>query len=83
VATVAVNAMRFIQPVLIGDLISIYCRVDRVGHTSIRVDVEVFAERDRDFNQLHAVATGTLTYVAVGKDRRPRPVLAPDSESAE
>ena len=74
VSTVAVNAMRFIVPVSVGDLVSVYGWVEQVGRTSIRVRVEAFAERDRDLNQLHAVATATLTYVAMDEHCRPRPV---------
>ena len=70
----AVNAMRFIVPVSVGDLVSVYGWVEQVGRTSIRVRVEAFAERDRDLNQLHAVATATLTYVAMDEHCRPRPV---------
>lgn len=75
VATVAVNAMQFIQPVAIGDVVSIYGRLHKLGTTSIRVELETYAERDRDFNQLHEVATATLTYVALDDQGRPRPVV--------
>ncbi|HEX4986047.1 MAG TPA: acyl-CoA thioesterase [Burkholderiales bacterium] len=73
VATVAVNSFVFKQPVLIGDLVSFYATVVRVGRTSITVDVEVYARR-RTLHETVKVTEATLTYVAVDDDRRPRPV---------
>jgi len=74
VATVAVQEMRFLQPVLVGDLVSLYAQLQRIGTTSVTVSVEAFVERVQDRDALHPVATATLTYVAVDPDRRPRPV---------
>lgn len=74
IATVAVNAFTFRQPVLIGDLVSFYADVVRVGRTSITVDVEVYAER-RVLGDVVKVTEATLTYVAVDENRRPRPVV--------
>ena len=73
VATVAVNSFVFKQPVMIGDVVSFYARVVRVGRTSITVDVEVYARR-RALPDVVKVTEATLTYVAVDDDRRPRPV---------
>jgi len=73
IATVAVNSFTFKQPVLIGDLVSFYAEIVRVGRTSITVDVEVYAER-RALNEVVKVTEATLTYVAVDDQRRPRPV---------
>lgn len=73
VVTVAVNSFEFHQPVFIGDLISCYAEVVRVGNTSLTVDVKVFAERNRVESPVK-VTQATLTYVAVGDDRKPRPV---------
>ena len=73
IATVAVNSFTFKQPVLIGDLVSFYADIVRVGRTSITVDVEVYAER-RALNEVVKVTEATLTYVAVDDQRRPRPV---------
>ena len=73
IATVAVNSFTFKQPVLIGDLVSFYADIVRVGRTSITVDVEVYAER-RVLNEVVKVTEATLTYVAVDDQRRPRPV---------
>jgi acyl-CoA thioesterase YciA len=74
VATVAVNAFQFKQPVFIGDVLSFYADVVRVGNTSITVNVEVYAQRNPTDIETVKVTEATLTYVAVGPDRRPRPV---------
>ncbi len=73
VATIAVNSFVFKQPVMIGDVVSFYARVVRVGRTSITVDVEVYARRRESHEQVK-VTEATLTYVAVDDQRRPRPV---------
>ena len=73
IATVAVNSFTFKQPVLIGDLVSFYADIVRVGRTSITVDVEVYAER-RTLHEVVKVTEATLTYVAVDDERRPRPL---------
>jgi len=78
VATVAVNSFTFKQPVMIGDVVSFYAKVVRVGRTSITVDVEVFARR-RALLEIVKVTEATLTYVAVDDQRRPRPVHQPGS----
>ncbi|MCW5622488.1 MAG: acyl-CoA thioesterase, partial [Burkholderiales bacterium] len=74
VATVAVNSFVFKQPVLIGDLVSFYAKIVRVGRTSITVDVEVYAQRRLEQEITVKVTEATLTYVAVDGQRRPRPV---------
>jgi acyl-CoA thioesterase YciA len=73
VATVAVNSFTFKQPVMIGDVVSFYAKVVRVGRTSITVDVEVYARR-RALREMVKVTEATLTYVAVDDERRPRSV---------
>ena len=73
VATVAVNSFVFKQPVMIGDVVSFYAKVVRVGRTSITVDVEVYTRR-RALLEVVKVTEATLTYVAVDEQRRPRPV---------
>jgi acyl-CoA thioesterase YciA len=78
IATVAVNSFTFKQPVLIGDLVSFYADIVRVGRTSITVDVEVYVER-RTLNEVVKVTEATLTYVAVDDQRRPRPVIQESS----
>jgi acyl-CoA thioesterase YciA len=74
VATVAVNSFVFKQPIFIGDLVSFYTRVVKVGTTSITVDVEVYVQRNPENPTCLKVTEATLTYVAVGEDRRPRPL---------
>ena len=75
VVTVAVDSLQFHQPVLVGDLISCYAEVIRVGRTSVTVEVEVFAERDHNGEARHIrVTEARVTYVAIGPDGRPRPV---------
>ena len=74
VATVAVNSFVFKQPVMIGDVVSFYSKITRIGRTSITVDVEVFAQRNPSDVICVKVTEASLTYVAVGPDRRPREV---------
>lgn len=78
VATVAVNSFVFKQPLLVGDLVSFYAHVVKVGTTSITVDVEVYVQRDPENPTCHKVTEAQLTYVAVGEDRKPRPVPPQD-----
>ena len=74
VATVAVNSFTFKEPVLVGDVVSFYGQVTRVGRTSVTVAMEVYAQRNPDDLVTVKVTEASLTYVAVGSDRRPRPV---------
>ncbi|HLX22469.1 MAG TPA: acyl-CoA thioesterase [Usitatibacter sp.] len=75
VVTVAVNSFIFKEPVHVGDVVSFYARVLRVGKTSITVDVEVFSQRGRSADKdVVKVTEAQLTYVAIGEDRQPRPV---------
>ena len=78
VATVAVNSFQFKQPVFIGDLLSFYAEIVRIGTTSITVNVEVYAQRRPTDLQVVKVTEATLTYVATGEDRRPRAVPPED-----
>jgi acyl-CoA thioesterase YciA len=71
IATVAVNQFVFKQPVQIGDVVSFYATIKRVGRTSITVDVEVYSERDRG-TKVVKVTEAELTYVSIGADRKPR-----------
>src|SRR5438477_7774521 len=77
VATVAVNSFTFKQPVLVGDLVTFYAEITRIGRTSITVDVEVYAQRNPQDQVCVKVTEASLTYVAVGPDRRAR-VLPPE-----
>ncbi len=72
VATIAVNSFLFKHPAFIGDLLSFYAEIVKVGNTSITVYVEVYAERNRLQADVVKVTEATLTYVATGSDRRPR-----------
>ena len=74
VATIAVTQFVFKQPVLIGDVLSFYADIVRVGTTSITVNVEVYAQRNPEDPEVHKVTEATLTYVATDVNRRPRPV---------
>ncbi|MDH4392708.1 MAG: acyl-CoA thioesterase [Aquabacterium sp.] len=74
IATVAVNQFIFKQPVSVGDLVSFYARVTRIGNTSITVHVEVFAERNPANLQVVKVTEANLTYVAIDADGKPRQV---------
>ena len=74
VATIAVNSFLFKQPVFVGDLLSFYAEIVRVGKTSITIEVEVYAERNRLQAETVKVTEATLTYVATGEDRRPRQI---------
>src|SRR5262245_21497867 len=77
VVTVAVNSFVFKEPVFVGDLVSFYARVIKVGRTSITVDVEVFAQRKREGREAVKVTEAQLTYVAVGERRQPRALGEP------
>ncbi len=74
IATVAVNQFIFKQPVSLGDLLSFYARVTRVGNTSISVHVEVYAERNPAELQVVKVTEADLTYVAIDATGQPRAV---------
>lgn len=77
VATVAVNQFLFKQPVQIGDLVSLYADVVRVGNTSVTINVEVYAERRPAAPKVVKVTEATLTYVAIDATGRPRPIPKP------
>ena len=74
VVTVAVNEFMFKEPVFVGDLCSFYAEVDKVGRTSMRVHVEVFAQRRLRPDDVAKVTEAFITYVAVDENRNPRPV---------
>ena len=72
-ATVAITAMTFHRPVFIGDEVTCYAQIVKVGRTSITVKVESWVRRGIGEEQI-AVTEGIFTYVAMDEDRRPRPV---------
>src|SRR5215212_4363001 len=80
VATVAIEAMEFIAPIHLRDLISVYAEVERVGRTSMGVRIEVIATRDFGTSEAK-VTEGLFTFVALDSDHRPRAVDQAQSES--
>jgi acyl-CoA thioesterase YciA len=75
VATVAVNAMHFIGPVRVGDVLCVYTRVGRVGRTSVAIEVEAWARRFQTRIR-EKVTQATFTFVAIDDEGRPRPIPA-------
>ncbi len=73
VATVAIEAMEFIAPILLHDIISVYARIERTGRSSMAIRIEVIADRDRGTRQVK-VTEGVFTFVALDPDNRPRPL---------
>ena len=78
-ATVAVNEFIFKQPVRIGDILSFFSSLTRIGRTSITVKVEVYAERYHAQGQYIKVTEASLTYVAIDDNGKPREVPKPPS----
>ncbi|HEY6095591.1 MAG TPA: acyl-CoA thioesterase [Gallionellaceae bacterium] len=74
VVTVAVNSFVFKEPVFLGDIVSFYAEIVKVGHTSITVSVDVYAQRDPAKPVCVKVTEAWLTYVAIDDNRKPRPV---------
>ncbi len=81
VATVAVEAMTFHKPVMIGDLVSCYAEVKRVGRSSIGVQIDAWVERRLD-GSAEQVTSGLFTYVAIDESGRPRPIGSEESPAA-
>ena len=73
-ATVAVNEFVFKQPVRVGDILSFFASLTRIGRTSITVQVEVYAERFQAQGQYIKVTEASLTYVAIDDNGKPRPI---------
>jgi acyl-CoA thioesterase YciA len=73
-ATVAVNEFIFKQPVRVGDILSFYSELTRIGRTSMTVKVEVYAERFRSQGRYIKVTEASVTYVAIDDNGQPRPV---------
>ena len=76
VATVAITAMTFVQPIKVGDMVSIYGEVAKVGRTSITIDLETVVQRRNDAAEIQ-VTRGTYVFVAIDQDGKPRQVPAP------
>ena len=75
VVTVRVDAMNFIAPMRVGDVLEVYTEVERVGRTSMQIHIEAFAERFRTRHR-EKVTDATFTFVSVDDDGRPRPIPA-------
>ena len=73
VATVAIEAMKFIAPIHLRDVISVYAEVERVGRTSMGVKIEVVANRDLGTTEVK-VTEGLFTFVALDANHQPRPI---------
>jgi len=73
VATVAITAMTFVEPIRVGDMVSIYGEVNKVGRTSITIGLETVVQR-RDGNTDIRVTHGTFVFVAIDDEGKPRPV---------
>jgi acyl-CoA thioesterase YciA len=73
-ATVAVNEFIFKQPVRVGDILSFFSKVTRIGRTSITVKVEVYAERFRNQGKYIKVTEASVTYVAIDENGKPREI---------
>ncbi|MBP8271989.1 MAG: acyl-CoA thioesterase [Sphaerotilus sp.] len=82
IATVAVNQFIFKQAVSVSDLLSFYATVERIGNTSVTVHVEVYAERNPADPQTVKVTEANLTYVAIDREGRPRPIPKPLTPAA-
>ena len=80
-ATVAVNEFIFKQPVRVGDLLSFFAEVTRIGNTSMTVQVEVYAEHICTQGSYVKVTEASLTYVALDENGRPRPIRKPGAAS--
>lgn len=75
VVTVSVDSMNFIQPMKVGDVLSVHCDIGKVGRTSMKIHVEAFAKRFLT-GEHHKVTDATFTFVAIDEDGNPRPVPA-------
>ena len=74
VVTVAVNEFLFIKSVLVGDLVSIYANIEKIGNTSIRIGLEVMAEHGRGKDKPRKVAKAVLTYVSIDENKQPKTI---------
>ena len=81
VVTVAVDAMTFIRPVRVGDVLCVYTRVESVGRTSMKIQVEAWARRFRT-KLREKVTEATFTFVAIDDDGRPRRLPKAEPETS-
>lgn len=80
VATVAIDKMEFIAPILLHDLISVYADIERVGRTSMAIRIEVIATRRLGLEEVK-VTEGVFTFVALDEQNRPRPIRRDGEQS--
>jgi acyl-CoA thioesterase YciA len=72
--TIAVDSFQFRKPVFVGDVVSCYARITRIGKTSLTIKVKAYAERQGKSHHSHLVTEADLTYVAVDEQRKPRQI---------
>ncbi|MGH8582838.1 MAG: acyl-CoA thioesterase [Gammaproteobacteria bacterium] len=82
VTTVAINSVEFREPVYVGDLVSCYAQVQRVGRTSITVQVDVYAQRNPERERCIKVTQAVLTFVAIDQAGQSR-MVPPESDAAD
>lgn len=75
VATVAIEGMKFISPILLGDIVSVYAKEERRGHTSVSIRIDVAAIRGQDQRVVN-LTNGLFTFVALDQNHRPRPLAS-------
>ncbi len=73
VATIAVDSMKFIRPVSVGDEVSLYAEIREIGRTSMQISIEAW-RRPREATEMEKVTQAIFVFVAIGEDRRPRPI---------
>src|SRR3546814_327410 len=73
VATVAIESMTFIAPILLGDIVSVYAHEERRGRTSVAIRIDVVATRGRQGREV-GLTSGLFTFVALDENHRPRPL---------
>jgi acyl-CoA thioesterase YciA len=80
VITVSIEAMTFIKPIQVGDVLEVYTDVEGVGHTSMKIHIEAWAQRIQSYER-DKVTNATFTFVHVGEDGRPRAVPATEQNT--
>ena len=73
VVTIAVEAMTFIRPVRVGDVLEVYTEVESIGRTSMKIHIEAWVRRFQT-HQEEKVTDATFTFVAIDEDGKPRPI---------
>ena len=81
VATVAIEAMEFIEPILLRDIVSVYTTVERIGRTSIAIRIEVAASRNHGEDEVK-VTEGLFTFVAIDDQAKPRVIAKAGAQAS-